>query len=70
MRMCMCGQIGDCVTTAGRWLQAVGSAARSVSVYIAKNLGEGPNPVSQTKEQQDTLLVRGSDGCYVSDRLL
>lgn len=31
----MCGQIGDCVTTAGRRPQALGFAAHSVSVYIA-----------------------------------
>lgn len=59
----MCGQIGDCVTTAGRWPQAVGFAARSVNVYIARNLGVGPKPVSQTKEHQGTLLVHGSDRC-------
>lgn len=35
----MCGQKGDCVTTAGRRPQAIGFAACSVSVYIVRTLG-------------------------------
>lgn len=35
----VCGQIGDCVTTAGRRPQTLGFAYRSLSVYIARTLG-------------------------------
>lgn len=52
--------MGDCVTTAGCWPQAVGFVVCSVSVYIARNLGVGPTPVSQVKEHQ-LQLVQGSE---------
>lgn len=65
----MRGQIGDCVTTAGRWPRALGFAACSVSVYIARILGlrGGATAVNQMKKHQGTQLVQGSDRCRGSD---
>lgn len=58
----MCGQIGDCVTTAGRRPQALGFAACSVSVYIARTLGlrGGATAVNHMKKHQRyTAQFRG-----------
>ncbi len=65
----MCGQIEDCVTTAGRWPEARGFAARSVSVYPARMLGlRGGTHTCQSNE--GALLVQGSERCSGSDEYL
>ena len=48
----VCGQIGDCVTTAGRRPQALGFALGSVNVYIAQTLIlRGGTNTSQSNEK-------------------